>query len=152
MATRLVRSVQRVHAMSQMAVDNLHNALSNLQVEVGREAPRSRHDVQLGIKELEVLRNVDLVAPPELAQSGEPLVEAFRGNITNGDHLRLPQLTHLPGDALRTSLRRVLSTDIDGPGGSPDARAAEAKMHRVLGAIEDALATIQAYASAQQSG
>ena len=102
-----------------MAVNNLQNALSNLQMEVGSEAARSRHDAQLGIKELEVLRNVDLVAPAELAQIGEPLVEAYRGNITNGDHLRLPQLTHLPGDAMRTSLRRVLSTNIDGPGGSP---------------------------------
>lgn len=135
-----------------MAVNNLQNALSNLQLEVGREAPRARHDAQLGIKELEVLRNVDVVAPAELAQVGEPLVETYRGNITTGDHLRLPQMTRLPDDVLRDSLRRVLSADLDRAGGSPEARAAEAKMHRVLGAIDDALTTIQAHAGGHHPG
>ncbi len=135
-----------------MAINNLHQAVAHLPLEVGREAPRARHDAQLGIKELEVLRNVDIVAPAELAEAAEPLVEAYRGNITNGDHLRLPQMTRLHPEAMQASIRRVLSTDIGRPGGSPEARAAEAKMHRVLTAIEDAYLTIRAHAGSGNVG
>ena len=138
--------------MSGMEVKNLQVALSNLELDVGQAQRRRQHEAHLGIKELEVLRDVDFVAPAALAQVGEPLVESYRGNITNGDLLRLPPPTRLDGETLRASVRRVLGAPIDRPGGSPKARSAEAKMHRVLGAIDSALTTIEAHANAEHLG
>lgn len=142
--------------MTAVALRDLNSALSNLQVEVGggssSSAARNRSDAQLGIQELRVLRDVDLVTPPEVADLAEPLVEAYRGNVTTGDHLRLQQLTSFDGPAMRASVHRILTADMSAKAGTEAERAAEAKMLRVLSALEDAVSHIQRQSGTSHRG
>src|SRR5262245_2621826 len=76
-----------------------------LDPEVRSDAPRTaetrKNDAQIGIREVEALRQIDVVAPAELAELAEPLVKLFAGELTSGDHLRLPQLTSHDGTSLQ---------------------------------------------------
>lgn len=139
--------------MSLPAIRNFHQALASLDLELGTPAPRARNDAQMGIKELEVLRlDADIVTPPEVADAAEPLVETFRGQITTGDHLRLPQLTALDGPAMRAAIGRILARDTRAAGGTDAELAAEGRMRRVLSALEDTVAQIQRRAAIQHRG
>ena len=105
-------------------------------------APQSAGRMHLD--ELEVLRlDVDMVAPPEAAQLAEPLVEHFQATPTSGDHLRLPQPARYTSGQLRGAVDRILSADSSGAARSPDAVVKEAKMRRVLSALQGANNLIQ---------
>jgi hypothetical protein len=139
--------------MTAVAVRDLHSAMSNLQMEIGSQSSRARNDAQMGIKELQVLRlDVDMVTPPEVAEIAEPLVDAYRGSITTGDQLRLPKLTNLDGPSMRSAVNRVLSAKMTSIVGGAEALESEAKMRRVLGALEDTVAQIQRNAGIQHRG
>jgi len=102
-----------------------------------------KNDAHYGIKEVQALRRVDLVAPPEMADLAEPLVKMFSGEITSGDHLRLPQLTSHDGPAMNAAIGRILSVDTQSVGGDREAVVKEEKMRRVLQALQFATTQIQ---------
>jgi hypothetical protein len=106
---------------------------------------RRRTDAEMGVRELEVLRlDLDMVAPPDAAELAEPLVDAFRGAPTSGDHLRLPQMTQLDGPGMRAAVGRVLAVDTAAAGApDPDAAEKEARMREVLRALDSAAEHIQ---------
>ncbi len=94
---------------------------------------------RMAIDELAILRlDVDLVAPPEAAQLAEPLVETFQATPSSGDHLRLPQPARFGAEQLRGAVDRILQTDTQGAARSPDAVVKEARMRRVLSALQGA--------------
>jgi hypothetical protein len=131
--------------MSAAVIGDLNHTFSRLNVEASESRVTKRTDAHLGIKELEALRRLDLdmVAPPEAADLAEPLVALYQGTPTSGDHLRLPQLTHLDAQSLRSAVGRVLAVDTTAIAGSQDAVLKEAKMRRVLKALDSAVADIQ---------
>jgi hypothetical protein len=137
--------------MSAVAVRDLHVALSNHPVET-RTPARSRNDAQMGIKELQVLQLIDDVAPPDAVELAKGLAEKYFSPSNTGDQLRLQQLTNLDSYAMRSAIGRVLSIDIDAPGGSPEARRAEANMIRVLDTLESAVSQIQRQAGYSSRG
>lgn len=133
--------------MTAAAIGDFNNALSRLDVETARSGDARiarRNDAQMGIQEIEVLRlDLDMVAPPDAAELAEPLVEMYRGTLTSGDHLRLAQATYHDGPTLRSAVGRVLSIDTTAHAGSQDAVLKEAKMRRLLQALDGAVADIQ---------
>ena len=137
--------------MSAVAVRDLHVALSNLQVETKTPA-RTRNDAQMGIKELQVLQLIDDVAPPDAAELAKHLAEKYFSPSNTGDQLRLQQLTNFDGYAVRSAIGRVVSTNLDAPGGTVEARAAEARMIRVLDTLEAAVSQIQRQAGFSSRG
>lgn len=129
--------------MSSVALRNLHDALSMLPAETGRAGARNaRADAQLGIKELEALRNVDMVSP-EVGQVAEPLVQMYQGQITTGDALRLEQRTRFDGPSVRAAIGRFLSVDRTRAGGSPEQLQKEARLHQVLKGLDLAVTHIR---------
>ncbi len=125
---------------------------ASFNISLGNEslrADRGRADAEMGIRELEALRlDADLVIPADAAELAEPLVKAFAGELTSGDHLRLQQKTFLDGPSMRAAVQRVLDVEIrTAPGLDPDAIRAEARMHRVLGALSSAVEHINNRAS-----
>lgn len=124
----------------------LWNDLSSTPDRVGggqhQDAVR-KSDAQYGIKEVQALRSVDIIAPAELAELAEPLVKLFSGEITSGDHLRLPQLTSHDGPSMQAALSRILAVDTRTVGGDRDAVVKEEKMRRVLTALQYASSEIQ---------
>ena len=137
--------------MSAVAVRDLHVALSNLQVETQTPA-RTRNDAQMGIKELQVLQSMDDVAPPDAVELIRGLAEKFFSPTSTGDQLRLQQLTNMDGYAVRSAIARVCSVDHGAPGGTTEARAAEARMVRVLDTLEAAVSQIQRQAGFSSRG
>lgn len=129
------------------------NGLMSLStVDPGRELDRPsvrRNDAHMGIREIEVLRaDLDMVSSAEATDLAQPLVEMYRGSITSGDHLRLPLLTNHDGPSLRAAVARVLETDTSAmAAGSREDVLKEAKMLRVLRALEGAVAQIQRQAA-----
>ncbi|MFO0727529.1 MAG: hypothetical protein U1E65_27375 [Myxococcota bacterium] len=111
--------------------------------EAPASSPVRSSEVQLGVGEALALRQVDLVAPAELAALAEPLVKLYAGELSSGDHLRLPQRTALDGPALMSAVRRVLATETGPTIGDKDAIVKEERMRRVLKALEYATAQIQ---------
>lgn len=113
----------------------------NFNLDVGQaEARQSRNDAQMGIQELKVLRlDVDMVAPPEAAELAEPLVQAYRGEISTGDQLRLPQMTRNDGPSMRAAVNRVLATDTQALSTDSSAVVKEERMLRVLRALDYAV-------------
>ncbi len=94
---------------------------------------------RLAIDELEILRlDVDMVAPPEVAQLAEPLIETFQATPGSGDHLRLPQPTRFAAAQLQGAVDRILETPTSNAARSPDAVVKEARMRRVLAALQGA--------------
>lgn len=133
-----------------VAVHDLHVALSKLPMDSGRiSQPQARPaDAQLGIRELEVLRaDVDVITPPEVAQFAEPLVALYQGQVSSGDHLRLPTLTNHDGPAMRAAVARVLGVDTGAAAGTKEGRMLE-----VLGALESAITNIQRQAAMTRRG
>lgn len=132
--------------MTAAALGDLNHALTRIPVDTAT-APEARigarTEAHLGIKELGALRALDLVAPPEAADLAEPLVALYQGTPTSGDHLRLEQRTNHSGPAIRAAVARVLSADITAVAGNQDAVIKEAKMRRVLQALDGAVADIQ---------
>ncbi len=113
---------------------------------VGGGAPHDvrSNDAHYGIQEVQALRRVDLIAPAELAELAEPLVKLFSGEITSGDHLRLPQLTSHDGPSMQAALARILAVDTRSVGASDrDVAVKEEKMRRVLTALQYATSEIQ---------
>jgi hypothetical protein len=137
--------------MSAVAIRDLHVAMSNLQLEAKNPA-RTRNDAQMGIKELQVLQLVDDIAPADAAELQKHIAEKYFNPSPTGDQLRLPQLTNFDGHAVRAAVSRVLSADIDAPGGTVEARAAESNMFRILAALEDATSQISRQAGFSQRG
>jgi hypothetical protein len=135
--------------MTAAVVSDLNNAFSRVSIDTSTAATgeariANRNDAHLGIKELAVLRlDFDMVAPPEAAELGEPLVEMYQGTLTSGDHLRLDQRTNHSGAAIRAAVGRVLATDPTAAASSQDAVLKEAKMRRMLQALDGAVADIQ---------
>ena len=131
--------------MTAAALGDLNHALTRLPVDaqVPEQRTGARTEAHLGIKELDALRALDLVAPPEAADLAEPLVALYQGTPTSGDHLRLEQRTNHSGPAIRAAVARVLSADITAVAGNQDAVIKEAKMRRVLQALDGAVADIQ---------
>lgn len=101
-----------------------------------KHARTPRHEAQVALKEIHLLRDADVAVAPELADIAEPLVDRYQSRPTLGDQLRLPQKTSHDPASMRRSIRRVLATDTSAPGGSRDAVIAEAKMRRVFLALE----------------
>ena len=124
--------------MTAAVLGDLNYALSHLPAEVTINQPSvgSHTEAHLGIQELDALRALDLVAPPEAAELAEPLVELYRGTPTSGDHLRLEQRTHHTGPAIRAAVGRILVADTTAIAGTQDAVLKEAKMRRVLQALD----------------
>jgi hypothetical protein len=125
-------------------------ALAHPSLDAG--APKSpltrRNDAHMGVHEIEVLRaDLDMVTPAEASELAQPLVEMYRGVVTSGDQLRLPLLSNHNGPTIRAAVGRVLDTDTSAPIGSREDVLKEAKMHRVLRALEGAAAQIQRHAS-----
>lgn len=109
---------------------------------IGLQLPASS-PARIAIEELHVLSlDADLVAPPEAAALVEHLVGEFRAAPTTGDHLRMPPPKNLTGPQIRASLTRVLGTEARGAP-TADAAIAEAKMRRVLQALDLAHRMIQ---------
>ena len=134
--------------MSSAAIGDFGQALQHAQVEsTGRtEAEASRNagraEAHLAIQELEALREVDMVAPPEVADIAEPLVDMYRGTLTSGDHLRLDRRTQHSAPALWSAVGRILDVDTTGVAGDQDAIFKEAKMRRALQALESVTADL----------
>ncbi|MCC7383659.1 MAG: hypothetical protein IT384_17595 [Deltaproteobacteria bacterium] len=115
-------------------------------------ATARKNDAQVAIREIEVLRaDNDLIVPPEVADIAEPLVKLFQGEITSGDHLRLPQMTAHDGPAMQAAISRVLGADTRAAGASRDDVVKEEKMRRVLKALQYAASNIQQKASTTSS-
>src|SRR5687768_8879958 len=75
------------------------------------EVRKSRVDGNVSAREINILRNdVDLLAP-EAADIGEHLIDQYRGTVTSGDHLRLPQMSSLDAMSMKAAIGRVLSVD-----------------------------------------
>ena len=130
--------------MSALAVSNLHQP--NLQARVENPTSRPANEVEafVGLEELQALRlNVDGLAPPEAATMAEPLVDQFRGEMTSGDHLRLPLATNHDARAVRGALMRMLTADTSVPFADRDAVSKEQRMLRVLKAYRAATGRIQ---------
>lgn len=121
-----------------MSVAPIHDlALSFNRLPHELSAPQSAG--RMAIDELEILRlDVDLVAPPEAAQLAEPLIETFQATPSSGDHLRLPQPTRLAAGQLQGAMDRILKTPTSNAARSPDAVVKEARMRRVLAALQGA--------------
>lgn len=120
------------------------NLALDLEVDAGADIRRPRNDAQVGVRELEALREVDLVAPPEAADLAEPLVKAFQMPPSSGDHLRLPQLTFNDGATMRQAVARVLSVDTRGTGALSEEQAIkEHRMRAILDSLERTLGNIQ---------
>lgn len=136
--------------MSNVAVRDLNASLWQLGVDADNK-PRElgrKNDAQVAVKELQVLRaDLDMVAPPEVAEVAEPLVKLFQGELSSGDHLRLPQLTQHDGPSLQRAIGRVLDVDTGAAGASREAVVKEEKMRRVLTALQYAVQEIQHKAS-----
>jgi hypothetical protein len=114
----------------------------------GRELPASS-PARIEIDELKVLSlDGDLIAPPEAAGLAEHLVGQYRAAPTTGDHLRIPPPKNLTGPQIRASLTRVLCSEARGAP-TPEAAIAEAKMRRVLQALDIAHQMIQTNAQAR---
>lgn len=128
--------------MSAVALRDLHDALSQFPTDAPGEPVAFRADAELGIAELKALREVNYVASPELAQDSEFLVGLYRGDSDHADRLRLEQRTFLDGPTMRAAVGRVLDVEV-GAGGSPEQIAKEAKMRRLLGALDAAVGSIQ---------
>jgi hypothetical protein len=131
-----------VAGMSAVALRSLHDALAQFPTETTSEKVAFRPDAELGIAELKALREVNYVASPELAQDSELLVGLYRGDTNGADALRLEQRTQLDGPSMRSAVGRILATEIT-PGGSPEQLEKEAKMRRLLGALDVAVGSIQ---------
>jgi len=102
--------------------------------------PASRSSVrpgpQVSIDEIDVLRaDLDVVLPPEALSLGGPRLD-FNAPTTSGDHLRLPQMSALDGPQMRAAIRRVLRVDRTAAAGSGEAVMKEARMHRLLRALD----------------
>jgi hypothetical protein len=109
-----------------------------------------RTDAHLAIQELQVLRaDLDLVAPPEAAALAEPLVELFRGQLTSGDHLRLPMPAQHDAAGIRGAMSRILEVDASALVASKEAITKEARMRTLLRGIQGAVDTIQRHANLQ---
>jgi hypothetical protein len=109
-----------------------------------------RADAHLAIQELQVLRaDLDVVAPPEAAELAEPLVDLFRGQLTSGDHLRLPPPSQHDAAGIRAAMSRVLEVDAGAVVASRDAITKEARMRTLLRGIQTAVQNIQRNASLQ---
>lgn len=124
----------------------------NIIRQVGTDAAtadvRARNDAQLDIREIEALRlDLDTVAPPEAAALAEPLVDLFRGNMTSGDHLRLPQMTNFDGPTTRAAVTRVIKTPLSAAVASREDVAKEKKMHLVLRALDSVVNNIHGRAN-----
>ncbi len=137
-----------------VAVRDAGAALARLSLDtsdrLGDRAPPStrRSDAQLGIQELQVLRaDVDMVVPPEAAALAEPLVDLFRGNLTSGDHLRLPLLTQHDAAGIKGAMARIIDADTTQVGGDREAIIKEERMRRVLRGLQGAVGTIQRQAN-----
>ncbi len=131
--------------MTAAAIGDLNQALTRLPIETTTPdaRPGARTEAHLGIKELDALRALDMVAPPEAADLAEPLVELYRGTLTSGDHLRLEKRTNFSGPAIRAAVGRILTADVTAVAGGQDSVIKEAKMRRVLQALDGAVADIQ---------
>lgn len=98
---------------------------------------------QVPSDELQVLSlDGDEIAPPEAAGLADHWVGEYRATPANGDRLRLAAPKNLTGAQIRGSLLRVLSSEARGAA-TPEAAIAEAKMRRVLEAIDVAHRMIQ---------
>jgi hypothetical protein len=138
--------------MTSVARDANFSLWSGFDVQPSRQeraTARPSNDAELGIQEVEALRQVDVVAPAELA---EPLVKLFAGELTSGDHLRLPQMTTHDGPAIQSAISRVLEVDTASGGASKDAVVKEEKMRRVLVALQYATQEIQRQANLGAAG
>lgn len=120
--------------------------------DVGRGDVGRKNDADLGIREVEALRQVDVVAPAELAELAEPLVKLFAGELTSGDNLRVPLMTTHDGPSLQAAISRVLSVDTAKGGASKDSVMKEEKMRRVLIALQYATQEIQRQANMGAAG
>lgn len=123
-------------------------------IDRGSEAPGARPgDAQLAIKELEILRgDVDLVNPNAVAGVSDSQLDRYRGAVTSGDHLRLDQRTRRDGPAIRAAITRILAVDTSSGGASADAVLKEAKMRRVLVALDYAAQFIRHQATGAPRG
>lgn len=110
---------------------------------------RARSDAQLDVREIQALRlEADMVVGPEAATLAEPLVALYRGTLTSGDHLRLPQLTTHDGPSMRAAVGRVLAVNTRATGGGTSADVIkEERMRRVLHALDELVGQIQRQAS-----
>jgi hypothetical protein len=135
--------------MTAVPVRDFGFALQNASVRSDASNVAARRvEAHLGIREIEVLRaDLDMIAPPEAAELAEPLVALYQGQISSGDHLRLPQLTTYDGPAVRAAISRVLSVDTREAGGPQEDVIKEERMRRVLRALEGAVANIQRQAN-----
>lgn len=98
--------------------------------------PRTRPGPQIAVDELAVLgADLDVVLPPEAVSIGAQRLN-FNAPTTSGDHLRLQQATALDAPQMRASLRRVLRTDLGAAAGSSEAVMKEARLHRLLRALD----------------
>ncbi|MCK6545019.1 hypothetical protein L6R52_04070 [Myxococcota bacterium] len=135
--------------MTAVPVRDFGFALQNVSVRSDASSLATRRaEAHLGIREIEVLRaDLDMIAPPEAAELAEPLVALYQGQISSGDHLRLPQLTSHDGPAVRAAISRVLAVDTREAGGAQEDVIKEERMRRVLRALEGAVANIQRQAN-----
>ena len=135
--------------MSAVVLRDIGQALHAGNASIGDASPRRsrRAEAEVAIREIQVLRaDVDLLLP-EAAEPSEHLVEAYRGAVTSGDHLRLPQMTSLDGLSMRAAITRVLAVDTSRTPGRASDVIKEEKMRRVLRALDAAVADIQRQSS-----
>ena len=96
-------------------------------------------DAQLVMGELEAVElHADIVAPPEMDVLAGTFAEKLQGVGSSGDHMRLPRLTYFDGPQLRASIDRMARVDTTTAVASKDAVVKEARMLRVLRALQEA--------------
>lgn len=126
--------------MQKLGSPNLNFAVNPYNQE---SQPRTKNDAQMGIQELEVLRDVDLVAPADATDAAE-LVRIYQDGSNSGDHLRLDQKTFFDGPSMRAAVHRVLSADTRNlPSADQEAMLKEGRMLRVLEALDATIGMIQ---------
>jgi hypothetical protein len=142
--------LENTSSMVRTATADNGMALAQLSLDTrgtGLERTR-RNDAHIGIHEIDVLRaDLDMVTPASESELAPSVAQMYRGTINAGDHLRLPLLTNHDGPSLRAAVGRVIDTDTSGAAGSREDVLKEAKMLRVLRALEGAVAHIQRHAS-----
>jgi len=105
-------------------------------------------DAQLLVGELEAVElHADVLAPADMDVLAGTLAEKLQGFGTSGDHLRLPRASYFDGPQIRGAIARVANVDTTTAVASEDVVVREARMLRVLRALQSASDHIQRQSS-----
>lgn len=103
---------------------------------------------RIAVEEMQALSLDAEVIAPEHSELAEHLVAQFRAPPMTGDHLRVPPPRNLTGQQISRSVVRMLAHEPAGAS-SPEAAIAEAKMRRVLEALDATQRAIRQNVSAK---